>query len=129
MEILKARQSYYDQAFVCHVSIHCIDKQHNILMSATNANRVSHSWASQNTELWEPNIYIWVFFFENSIKFLQVIRLLQVAKFLFMYSFTHTNIVCFFKHLPTESAIFKNVCYQRKCFSGDGFSFFRNRFC
>ena len=46
-------------------------------MSATNANRVSHFWASQNTlfgsqgtELWEPNIYIWVLSF--------------------MYCFTHT---------------------------------------
>ena len=75
------------------------------------------------TELWKANIYIWVFFFESSIK------LLQVAKFLFMYSFTHTNIVCLFKHLPTEIAIFKNVCYQMKCFSGDSFSFFSSRFC
>ena len=49
--------------------------------------------------------------------------LLQVAKFLFMYSFTHTNIVFLFKHLPTEIVIFKNVCYQMKCFSGDSFSF------
>ena len=56
-------------------------------------------------------------------------RLLQVAKFLFMYSFTHTNIVFLFKHLPTEIVIFKNVCYQMKCFSGDSFSFFRSRFC
>ena len=68
-------------------------------------------FGSLGTELWEPNIYIWVFFFKNSIKLLQVTRLLQVAKFLFMYSFTHTNIVCFFNHLPTEIAIFKNVCY------------------
>ena len=40
-------------------------------------------------------------------------RLLQVAKFLFMYSFTI---------LPTylhEIVIFINVCYQMKCFSGD----------
>ena len=49
-------------------------------------------------------------------------RLLQVAKFLFMYSFTHTNIVFLFRHLPTEIAIFINVCYQMKCFSGDSFS-------
>ena len=56
-------------------------------------------------------------------------RLLQVAKFLFMYSFTHTNIVFLFRHLPTEIVIFINVCYQMKCFSGDSFSFFRSRFC
>ena len=29
-------------------------------------------------------------------------RLLQIAKFLFMYSFTHTNIVFLFKHQPTK---------------------------
>ena len=56
-------------------------------------------------------------------------RLLQVAKFLIMYSFTHTNIVFLFRHLPTEIVIFINVCYQMKCFSGDSFSFFRSRFC
>ena len=46
-----------------------------------------------------------------------------------MYSFTHTNTVFLFKHLPTEIVIFKNVCYQMKCFSGDSFPFFRSRFC
>ena len=56
--------------------------------------------------------------------FCKLQRLLQVAKFLLMYSFTHTNIVFLFKHLPTEIVIFKNVCYQMKCFSGDSFSFF-----
>ena len=54
-------------------------------------------------------------------------RLFQVAKFLFMYSFTHTNIVFLFRHLPTEIVIYINVCYQMKCFSGDSFSFFRMR--
>ena len=45
-----------------------------------------------------------------------------------MYSFTHTNIVFLFKHLPTEIVLFIHVCYQMKCFSSDSFSFFRNRF-
>ena len=54
-------------------------------------------------------------------------RLLQAPKFLFMYSFTHTNIIFLFRHLPTEIAIFINVCYQMKCFSGDSFFFFRSR--
>ena len=47
-------------------------------MSATNTNRVSHFWVSKNApfgslgkELWKPNIYIWIFFFEISIKLLQ----------------------------------------------------------
>ena len=54
-------------------------------------------------------------------------RLLQVAKFLFMYSFTQTNIVFLFKHLPSEIVIFKNVCYQMKCFSRNSFSFFKEQ--
>ena len=65
-------------------------------------------------------------------------RLLQVAKFLFMYSFTHINIV-FFK-APSEIVIFVvnvnvvnvvkivNVCYQMNCFSSDSISFFRRGF-
>ena len=48
---------------------------------------------------------------------------MQVAKFLIMYSFTHTNMAFLFRHLPTEIVIFINVCYQMKCFSGDSFSF------
>ena len=36
-------------------------------------------------------------------------RLLQVAKFLFMYSFTHTNIFFLLRHLPTEIVIVINV--------------------
>ena len=51
-------------------------------------------------------------------------RLLQVAKFLFMYFFSHTNIVFLFRHLATEIVIFINVCYQIKRFRGDRFSFF-----
>ena len=39
-------------------------------------------------------------------------RLLQVAKFLFMYSFT----TLLFRHLPTEIVILKNVCYGIKRF-------------
>ena len=50
-------------------------------------------------------------------------RLLQVAKFLIMYSWTHTNIVFLFRHLPTETTIFKNVCFQMKCFSGGSLCF------
>ena len=50
-------------------------------------------------------------------------RLLQVAKLLFIYFFTDTNIVSLFRHLPIKIFIFINVCYQMKCFSGDSFSF------
>ena len=61
----------------------------------------------------------------NSWKFQ---RLLQVAKFLIIYSFIHTDIVFLFRHLPTET-VFINVCYRLKCFSGHSFSCFRSRFC
>ena len=54
----------------------------------------STPFGSQGTELWEPNIYIWVFFFESSIKFLQVTKTFASCS-LFMYSFTHTNILSF----------------------------------
>ena len=50
-------------------------------------------------------------------------RLLQVAKFLFMYSFT----TLLFSHRLTEIVIFINVCSQIKCFSGDSFSFFEEQ--
>ena len=36
-----------------------------------------------------------------------------------MYSFTTLP----FRQLPTEIVIFINICYQMKCFSGEGFSF------
>ena len=51
-------------------------------------------------------------------------RLLQVAKFLFMNAFY----ALLFRQLPTEIVIFINVSYQMKCFSGDGFPFFRAGF-
>ena len=51
-------------------------------------------------------------------------RLLQVAKFLFMYSFTHTDIVFLFRYLPTETVIFVKACYQTKCFIGYSFFLF-----
>ena len=124
------------QVFVWQVQFHCIDWQHNILMSIANANRLSHFWASQNTpfgsqgtELWEPKFISGCFSLKavhNSCKFE---RLLQDAKFLFMFFFTHTNVLFIFRHLPTEIVIFINVCCQMKCFSGASFSLFRSRFC
>ena len=121
---------------MCQVPDHCIDKQYKTSLSAANANRVSHVWASQNTsfrsqgtELREPNIYIWISFLKAVYNSCKLQRLLQVAKFLIMYSFTHTNIVFLFRHVPTEIAIFTKVCYQMKCFCGDNFPLFRSRFC
>ena len=100
-------------------------------MTTTNANTVSRFWASQNTpfgsqgtELSEPNIYIWCFSLKAVYNSCKLKRLLRVAKFLFMYPFTRTNIVFLFRHLPTEIFIFINVYFQMNCFSGDSFSFF-----
>ena len=99
-------------------------------MSATNTNKVSHFWASQNTpfesqgtELWEPNTYICFFSLKAVYNSCKLQGLLEVPKLFFMSSFTHANIVFLFRDLPTEIIIFINVCYQMKCFSGDSFSF------
>ena len=56
-------------------------------------------------------------------------RILQVAKLLFTYFSTHTNIVFLSRHLPTEIVIYINVCYRMKCFSSDSFFICRSRFC
>ena len=83
----------------------------------------------QGTELWQPNIYIWVFSSKAAYNSCKLERLLQVTEFLFMYCFTHTNIIFLSEYLPTEIVIFISACYQMKCFTGDSFSFFGNRFC
>ena len=136
MEILRARQSWFDQVFVCKVSIHCIDKQHNILMSATNTNRVSHFWASQNTpfgsqgtELWEPNIYIWVFFFESSIKFLQVTKTFASCSFCLCTPLL-TLTQSFFSSTDLLKLSSSKTFVIRRCVSVMvAFPFFRGRFC
>ena len=91
-------------------------------MSAANTNRVSHR--TLRTRYLYLNVFLW----KQYKIFAKSQRLLQVAKILFICSFTETNKVFLFKHLLTEIDIFKNVCYQKKCFSGDSFSFFRSRF-
>ena len=136
MEVIRARQSEFDQVFVCQVSIHYINKQSNILMSDSCANRVSHFWASQNTpfgslgtEHWEPSIYIWVFFFESSIKFLQVTKTFASSSF------------CLCTPLLTLTLSFFSSTYLLKLSSSKmfvtrwsvsemiAFPFFRSRFC
>ena len=81
---------------------------------------------AQNFE--NPIFTFWCFSLKEVYNSCKLQRLLQVAKFLLMYSFTHTNIVFLFRHLPTGIVIFINVCYQMKCCSGDSFYFFRSRF-
>ena len=82
------------------------------------------------TQNFENPIFIFGCFSLKAVyHFCKLQRLLQVAKFFFMYSFTLTNTVFLFRHLPIEIVTFINVCYQMKCFSGYSFSFFRSRFC
>ena len=85
-------------------------------MSATNANRwvifqpARTHYLDLKAQNFENPIFIFVCFslkkVYNSFK-LQ--KLLQVAKFSFMHSFTHTNIVSLFRHLPTVIFIFIKV--------------------
>ena len=129
MEIFQARQSQFDQVFVCQVPVYCIEQQRNLLMSATNANRVIFEQVrTHHLDLKTQNFENPIFTFECfSLKAVynscNLQRLLQFSKFLFMYFFTHTNIVLLFRYLRTEIVIFINVCYQMKCFSDDSFSF------
>ena len=105
------------------------DKRYKCKQSESSLNQPDHTiWVSRHS-FCEPNIYIWVFLFEAAHNFCKLQRLLQFAKFLFMYSFTLANIAFLFRHLPTEIVISISICYKMKCFSGDNFSFFRSRFC
>ena len=102
-------------------------------MSATNSNRVSHFWASQNapfgsqeTQFWETNIYVWVFFFESIIKFLQVTKTFASCKvfvniFLYYFTFqTPTYWNCYLhKHLLSDE-VFQS--WQFFLFLGTGFA-------
>ena len=99
-------------------------------MNVTNANRVSHFWVSQNTpfgsegtKLWGPIFTIEYLSLKSVYNSCKLKRILQVAKFLIMYSFTHTNIDFVFRYLATEIVTLINVYYQMKCFSADSFSF------
>ena len=85
-------------------------------------------WASRSRTLRTQYLYLSCcfvsFFLKAAYDSCNLQRLLPVAKFLFMSSFIHTNIVFLFRQIPTETVIFINVCYQMKCFSGDSFSIF-----
>ena len=133
---LSVANDLLDQVFVCKFPVHCINQQPNILMSAINANRVSHFEPARAHHLglkvqnFERPIFTFGCFSLKAVyTSCKLQRLLQVAKFLSMYSFTHTNIVFFFRRLPSEICIFINVSYQMNCFSSNSFSFFRSRYC
>ena len=81
-------------------------------------------WVSRHRTLRSQYLHLVVFLWK------QYIILASYKGFcnLIMYSFTHTNLVFLFRHLPAEIVIFINVCSQMKCFIDDSFSFFRSRF-
>ena len=83
-------------------------------------------WVSRHRTLRTQYLHLGVFLWKQ-YKILASYKDFCKLQFLFMYSFTHTNIVFLFKHLPTEIVIFKNVCYYMKCFSDDSFSFFQEQ--
>ena len=98
-------------------------------MNAADASRVSLFGPARTDHLGLKaqnfeNPILGYFSLKAIYNFCMLQRLSQVSKFLFMHSFTHTNIVFLFRHLPTEIGIFINFCYQMKCFSGDSFPFF-----
>ena len=95
-------------------------------MSATNTNRVSHFSATQKTgqSFENPILVFGCFSLKAVYNSSKLQRLLQFAKYLFTPSISHTTTVFLFRHLPTEIVIFINVCYQKRCFSGDSFSLF-----
>ena len=136
METIRTRQSWFGEVFVCQVSVHCIDKQRNILMSASNANTVSHFWASQNklfgslgTELWEPNIYIWVFFFESSIKFLQVTKTFASCSFCLCTPLLALTYSFFTSTYLLKLSSSKTFVTRWSVSVMIAFPFFRSRFC
>ena len=108
------------------------DERYKRKQSESFLSQLEHTiWVSRhrNIQFYISNIYIWVFFFIYFLQYILLANYKDFCKILFMYSFTHTNKVFLSRHLPTEIVIFKNVCYQMKCFNGDNFSFFRSRFC
>ena len=70
------------------------------------------------TELWKPNIYIQYIIIASCKDFWKLSSL-------FMYFFTHTNIVFLFRHLPIEIDIFITGWSVSVVIV----SFFRSRFC
>ena len=67
-------------------------------------------WVSRYRTLKTQNLHFGVFLWKQYI-------ILASYKVLFMYCFTHSNIAFLSRHVFTETVIFINACYQRKCFN------------
>ena len=77
-------------------------------------------WVSRHRTLRTQYLHLGVFLWKQYIILVSYKDFCKLQIFYFMYSFT----TLLFRHLPTETFIFINVCYQMKCFGGDSFSFF-----
>ena len=124
MEILRARQSYFDQVLACQVLVHERYKRKQWVIFEPAR---THHLGLKAQNFQNPIFTFGCFSLNAVYNSCNLQRLLQVVKFLFMYSFTHTKIDFLPRYLPTEIIIFINVCYHMKCFSGDSFSFFQEQ--
>ena len=90
------------------------DERYKCKQSESLLSQPEHTiWVSRHRTLKTQYLHLCVFLWKQ---------------YLILASYTDTNIVFLFRHLPTEIVIFINVCYQMKWFSGDSFSFFSSRF-
>ena len=89
---------HFDERFIC--------KQTESFLSQPEQT----IWVSRHRTLRTQYLHLGVFLWKQ-YKILASYKDFCKLQFLFMYSFTHTNIVFLFKHLPTEIVIFKSVCY------------------
>ena len=80
-------------------------------------------WVFRHRILRTQYLHLGVFLWKQYIILVSYKDFCKLQIFYFMYSFT----TLLFRHLPTETFIFINVCYQMKCFSGNSFSFFSEK--
>ena len=91
----------------------------------------AHSLGLEAQNFQNPIFTFGYFSLKTVYNYCKLQRPLQVAKFLFMYSFTHTNIVILSRHLPTETVIFLNETFVTKwsVLVVIVFLFLKSRFC
>ena len=113
---LRVVNNLFDQVFVMsspsplhRLATQAFDDRYKSKYSESFLRQQEHIiWVSRNITLRTQYLHLGVFLSKQYI-ILPNYKDLQVAKFSFMYSFTHTNIVFLFRHLPTEIVNFINV--------------------
>ena len=87
------------------------DARYNCKQSESFLSQPEHTiWVSRHRTLRTQYLHLSVFLWKQ-YKILASYKDFCKLQLLFMSSFTYTNMVFLFKHLPTEIVIFKNVCY------------------